>query len=307
MGNSSNIDKFKYQGFVDMGSSFLSAEEINKLSELVKNKFETISQSHPDYQLTGMKVIQNLLEHVPFAGVAVNKIVSNPLIKDLLEEVLGKDYKIWNIAARRACPGDPGLFLHQDGVGEVNMFLSLDDNLEGEGASMLLPSSHLAKTSMKKGGLELPPVLLNLLSFMVTPLAGLRGSVSIFSNRTWHGRSRNSSQCNHDVIMIGFFTAGYSYGTGISAELTSAYSGTELGSLLATPSDLSGTITSNCEYREAGEIECFDGKTYSLNIENHETLSKIKKPLKLILSVMGIRFVMFFVPMARWLRKAIER
>lgn len=303
----SHIEEFKRQGFVDMGTSLLSSEEVNKLSELIKNEFETISKSPPDYQDTGMVCILNLLEHIPYAGVVLNKVVSNPLVKEFLEEMLGRDYKIWDVSARRAPSGDRGLYLHQDGVGQVNMFISLDDNLKGEGASVLLPSSHLIKTSMKKWKVEVPSFLLNLFPSMCARLSGLRGGVSIFSNRTWHGRSRNSSSCHHDIFGIGFFPAGYRYGTGISAELISTYSGTELGGLLAGPSDLPGTIESNCECRESGDIKYFDGKSFSLNIEDGGFLSKLKKPPKLMFSLMAIRFVMFFVPMALWLRKIIAK
>ncbi len=301
------IDKLKQQGFVDLGTSLLSSEEVDKLSELIKSEFEAISKSRPDCQDVGMECTLNLLEHVPYAGVVANKIVSNPLIKEILEEILGRDYKIWGVGARRALSGDRGLYLHQDGVGQVNMFMSLDDNLKGEGASILLPSSHLIKASMKKWKVEMPPALLNLFPFMFTRLSGLKGTVGVFSNRTWHGRSRNSPSSHHDIFSIGFFPAGYHYGTGMSAELVSAYSGTELGRLLAGPSDLPGTIVSNCECRESGDIKYFEGKSFSLNIEDGEFLSKFKTPPKLIFSLIAIRFLMFFVTIARFLRKFIGK
>lgn len=303
----SYIDKFKRQGFVDMGATLLSSEEINGLSELVKNKFDTISQFHHNYQNTGMKCILNLLEEIPSIGGPVNNIVSNPIVREFLEEMLGKNYKIWDISARRACVGDPGLFLHQDGVGQINFFLSLDDNLKGEGASILLPSSHLVYESMKKWKVEMPPALLNFFPFMFTRLSGLKGEASFFSNRTWHGRSKNSSSYDHDVLSIGFFPAGYHYGDGVSAELASPYVGTELGSLLGKTSDVRGTILSNCECRESGDVKYFEGKSFLLNIENFEFLSKFVKPPKLIFSLITIRFLMFFVEIARSLRKFLGK
>ncbi len=183
------------------------------------------------------------------------------------------------------------------------MFLSLDDNLKGEGASVLLPSSHLIKMTMKKLKVELPPPLVNLFSFMFSSLSGLKGTIGIFSNRIWHGRLRNSSSSHHDILSVGFFPAGYSYGAGLPAELVSTYSGTELGRLIAVPSDLQGTITSNCECRESDAVEYFDGKAFSLNIEDHEFSSKFNKPPKLIFSVMVMRFSMLFVSLIRLLRK----
>ena len=303
MDASSYIDKFKQQGFVDMGSSLLSSEEINRLSELVKKKFDAISHSHPNYQDDGMECIHNLLEEIPSIGVALNNIISNPLIRVFLEEILGKNYKIWNVNARLASSGDRGLYLHQDGPGEVNLFLSLDDNLQGDGASIFLPSSHLVKTSQKKWGVEVPPALLRFLPLMFERLSRLKGNIDIFSNRTWHGRWENRSSSDHTVIVIALFPAGYNYGTGMSTELISAYSGTDFGLLLAGPSDIPGTIVSNCECRESDSIVYFDKKAFSLNIESHEFLSKLRKPPKLILSLIAIRILMFFVVIARSLRK----
>jgi putative 2OG-Fe(II) oxygenase len=303
----SNIDKFKRQGFLGLGTSLLSSEEVNKLSELINKEFEATTDSHSDCQDTGMNCIVNLLEQVPYSEIVVNKVVSNPLIRELLEEVLGVGYKVWSVGARRSFSGDRGLYLHQDGVGQVNMFISLDDNLTGEGSSILLPSSHLIKTSMKKWKVEMPPALLNLLPFMFERLSGLRGGVSIFSNRIWHGRSRNSSSLDHDILTIGFFPAGYHYGPGISADLATTYSKKELSGLLGRPSDLPGTITSNCECRESGNIQYFGGKSFSLNIENYAFLSKLKKPTKLIFSLITIRFLMYFVTIARLLKKIIGK
>jgi putative 2OG-Fe(II) oxygenase len=301
------IEKFKHRGFVNMGASLLCSEEIDKLSHLVKNEFDATSQSNPDYRYSGMETALNLLESVPYAGFVANKIISNPLVREFLKEVLGEHYKIWDVSARRASSGDRGLYLHQDGPGQVNLFLSLDDNLQGDGASIFLPSSHLIKGSQKKLGVEVPPALLRFLPFMFERLSGLKGSVDIFSNRTWHGRWKNCSSSDHIIIAIGFFPAGYNYGAGMSAKVISAYSGTYLGRLLAGPSDLSGTIVSNCECRESGSIQYFDEKAFSLNIENHEFLSKIRKPPKLILSLIIIRFLMVFVAIARLLKKIIEK
>jgi putative 2OG-Fe(II) oxygenase len=302
-----HVDKFKQQGFIKLAPSLLSSDAIDKLSELVKNKFETLSPSHPDYLCGGMKVVLNLLEHIPYAGVIINNIVSDPMIRGFLEEILGKGYKIWSVNARQACPDDPGLYLHQDGVGQVNLFLSLDDNLKGDGASIFLPSSHLIGTSQKKWKVEVPPVLLKFFPFMFERLSGLKGSVGIFSNRTWHGRWKNRSSRDHTVLGIAFFPAGYKYEGSMSSELISTYSGTELGRLLASPSDLSGAIVSNCECRETGSINYFDGKIFALNIESNEFLSKFKKPPKLIFSIVVLRFFNFFGGIAQRLRKIIRK
>jgi hypothetical protein len=77
--------------------------------------------------------------------------------------------------------------------------------------------------------------------------------------------------------------------------------------LLAGPSDLSEAIVSNCECRETGSINYFDGKAFALNIESNEFLSKLKKPPKLILSIIILRFFMFFCTTAQMFRKMIRK
>jgi hypothetical protein len=67
----SHIDKFKRQGFVVLGPSLLSSEEVNKLGDLVRTEFEAIAQSLPKDADTGMRATSNLLEHAPYVGVVV--------------------------------------------------------------------------------------------------------------------------------------------------------------------------------------------------------------------------------------------
>ena len=188
----SKVEKFKQQGFVNLGSSLLDKEEIDELSSIVKKIFETIPNDHP-YAISndGVEGVLNLPLYEPRVGQILNKIVSNMAFREFLNELLGEGYKIWDISMRRSSPGNQGLYLHQDGVGQINMAINLDNNCRGEGSTALLASSHLLKASVRKLKAEVPPSIVNWLSFLFVPLAGSKGDVSIFSNRVWHGRFNN--------------------------------------------------------------------------------------------------------------------
>ena len=290
----SKINFFKKQGFVNLGSSFLNKTEIDELSLIAKNIYETMPEDHPDYiqDADGTGGIRHLPLHDVKLARIINKIISHASVKEFLIDILGKNHKLWSVNLRRSKPGDRGLYLHQDGVGQVNMAIYIDDNPKGFGATAVLPSSHLITNSQKKMRLEMPAILLNLFSFLFTPLVGLKGDVLFFSNRVWHGRFSNKSTERHDIVFIGFFPAGYRYNEPWSQEFIEINSGTELGRLLAAPSDIDGSIVSNCECRESSNILHSSEHGYSLDIENPGYLSKIRKPVRLLLSVFFIRLIM---------------
>jgi putative 2OG-Fe(II) oxygenase len=91
----------------------------------------------------------------------------------------------------RSMAGDSGLYLHQDGVGLVNLCICLDNNPNGDGATAVLPGSHLLEKSAKKLRLEITPFLFNTFRFLFKPLCFMEGDVSFFSNPVWHGRFSN--------------------------------------------------------------------------------------------------------------------
>lgn len=302
----SRIEEFKQQGFVNLGSSFLGRAEIDELCTVAKAIFETIPSDHPAaIRDDGVEGVLNLPLYDARVGQLVNKIVSNTAFRSFLKEILGEGCKIWDISLRRSRPGNKGLYLHQDGVGQVNMAICLDDNRQGIGSTAILPSSHLVMSSIRKLKAEVPPVIVNWLSFLFIPLAGAKGDIAFFSNRVWHGRFNNLSDSAHDVILIGFFPEGYRYSCSWPEELINGYQGTALGELLAAPRDVDGSIPSNCECREAGDIIYSKRHGYSLDIETPDFLSNARRPPALVLSVLVLRVIMWLGRISRSLRNVL--
>jgi putative 2OG-Fe(II) oxygenase len=306
------IRHFKNMGFVNLGSSFLSNSEIQEICARTKSMYEALPLNHSEYLGgDGVDGIRNPILLDNRLADLVNKIVSNDHIKEFLVEILGNNYKIWGCSFRSSKPGDNGLYLHQDGVGQVNMAICLDDNLRGIGATAVLPGSHLVRKSQKQLRVEVEPVVVNFFSFLFTPLVGVKGDVAFFSNRIWHGRFKNRSHSEHDVLLIGFFPEGYRYMTPWPQEFIDQYSGTELGKLLGTVSDAEKSIPSSCETRESFEVKYGRNAGFSLHIEDQDYLRNVKKPIKLLATIVVLKCIMYgwavMRPLVRFVRKVRAR
>ena len=287
------IKLFKKNGFVNFGSSLLKKNDINKLSSFSKKVYKKISKEDSNFSDgDGVDGVLNIPIYDQRLAEIINKIFTNNSINTFLNKILGKNFKIWCINFRRSPPGDKGLYMHQDGVGQVNMVIMLDNNLDGAGATAVLPSSHLLIQTQKKMNIELPYVVVNFFRYFFKPLSGSKGDILFFTNKLWHGRFSNKSTKNHDVLMIGLFPSGYSYDNGFPKKFIDLNLGTHLGNFLASELDTNNSIVSNCEAREATSIFLLKDSRYVLAIETHNYLSKIHKPVKLLLFVFFIRFIM---------------
>jgi len=303
------IDELKRQGFVNLGSSFLSEIEINELCTLSKKIFEETSSGHPDYlpAKSGARGVRRLPQHHPRLVELLDQVFTNGAIKQTLATLLGQDYKIWQVNMRQSSPGDRGLYLHQDAPGEVGVIILLSDNINGCGATALLPGSHLVPKRMRDFRVEIPPLLLIFLRFLFAPLTGKAGDVCFFFHRTWHGRFSNQSPNARDAIFISFFPAGHCLGYeecgDWSAEFLSGIHGTELGRLI-DPS-----IGTERQVDGSYKILCTENliKTtlpYAFAIEAYENEQYRLSNFKLSVSIIVLRLIMGVArPFARLFRK----
>jgi putative 2OG-Fe(II) oxygenase len=242
------LNQLKHNGFVNIGGGDIlfdyETEQLRELSSQLLTKFELETReagNQTDFVRTGVGegawALTRFPQHHPAISQAINKVVNNANIKVILQSVLGNDYKIWQIALRRSSPGDKGLYLHQDSMGETGLVILLTDNLAGDGATFFLPKSHLLSKTARKLGVEAPAFLVNFMCGLLKPFTGKAGDIGFFFNRTWHGRFSNTSTRNHDAILISFFPSGATYGFGgsyleWSQEYLNEIRETELGRLL---------------------------------------------------------------------------
>ena len=82
-------------------------------------------------------------------SIDTSKLFENSEINEILEKYLGKNFKIHQITIRKSSQKDEGLGLHQDGPGQMNLIIFLDDNTEIYGSTVFLKNSPLDKFKNK--------------------------------------------------------------------------------------------------------------------------------------------------------------
>lgn len=287
-----SIEKFKRNGFVNLGQ-ILPVQDVENLANICNELYLTIDKTSPSFFEGSVDGCNDLISHRLGIAGYINSIITNPKIRHHIDLVVGSNCKIFDIAFRRSKPGDLGLYLHQDGVGQVNMVICLDDNHHADGSTAFLAGSHLISRSIGFLRLEMPALLLNLCKFLFTPLSCNKGDVCFFSNRVWHGRFRNDSRKNHDIILVGFFPKGYSYyNKSWPDSIIDQVEPMVLASYLGSASDYAMSFSSSsCDTRDRGNFFTCKDHGYSMSIENPQYLSSIKKPKKLFFSVILIYFL----------------
>ena len=276
-------------GFVNIGRGVLLSDEVDSLSRAVGRAFDKAQALGANEAADLIESddglgLRGLPEKDPEIARSIDKALSHGDVKRILSQVLGTSYKIWQIDFRRSFPGDPGLCLHQDARGQVNMCLLLSDYPSKDGATVFVPRSHVFPQRLRDRFVELPPYLFGLVGRFLAPLLGARGDVCFFINRSWHGRLPNKARSERDVILIAFFPAGATFGYDgyhrWSDKFLEDIKSTELHQLL---DPVLGTEKEPlARYRVVGvksEAECF-----SMHIE-HSGNPRVSKALLVILMI----------------------
>lgn len=204
------INDLKRDGFANGGGLVFDESERRELAQLLADAYRKMESGHP-YFIAGEHGnggLRGLPELHPRIAELLNRLITEPRVRAIIEEILGPTYKIWQIDLKRTAPGDRGLYLHQDARGQLNIAVMLSDNLNGDGATAFLPGSHLVPARIAELGAQIPARLVNWMAPLLARLSGRAGDIGFFLNRTWHGRFANTSNATHDVILIALFPAG---------------------------------------------------------------------------------------------------
>ena len=217
---SAAVDNLTRDGFVRLGN-FLSADEVMQLQNecarfmempaVSYEQYKTVDKHAATYQprlyADGDRTIAvDLIGTSKTFDRIIEKVVGHPIVRDTLEAVLGRGYKLWQVNLRRHEPGSNGQLLHQDAPGELGLSLLVSDTPSLNGATVFLPHSHRWPINYSDVGLDLRP---RLLRPMLSGATGAAGETSLFFNRTWHGRY--PGQGSASTILISFFAVGASY------------------------------------------------------------------------------------------------
>ncbi len=199
-------------GYISLGDNFFSAEEINLLAKECRKTYkEKKLEDHKDClsKEGGFEGLKFINQYNKIIHDLLNKFFEKDEIKLFLENILG-EFKIWTINYRIASNKDDGLSMHQDSYGETNLSILLENNPYGNGSTNFIPGSHLINTSLK---IKIPLILSKFIRPFYKVNKGKRGQVTVFFNKTWHGRESNFSNKNFDAILISIFPPGCSYGS----------------------------------------------------------------------------------------------
>ena len=222
-----NDKKLFDDGFINLGKNFLNFSEIdnlviqsrNLLEQAINNKdnLSNINISTNDFNEesigSGGFALKRIDQHNNEISKILVKIFENKKINNLLENYLGTNFKIHQIAIRKSSKDDKGLGLHQDGPGQMNLTIFLDDNLEIYGSTVFLKNSHLINVRLDKLKLLTPPLFLKFYKFCLSYIRGYRGDICLFFNRTWHGRYPSNRKESKYLILISLHPEGTSYGS----------------------------------------------------------------------------------------------
>lgn len=214
-------------GFINLGKDFLNSYEIDDLivqskklmEEVINNKdnLSKINISKNDFNEAsigeGGFALKRIDQHNNEISKILVKIFENNKINNLLENYLGKNFKIHQISIRKSSKDDKGLGLHQDGPGQMNLIIFLDDNLEINGSTVFLKNSHLINVRLDELKLLTPPLFLKIYKFFLSYIRGHCGDICLFLNRTWHGRYPSNGKKSKSLIFIGLHPEGTSYGS----------------------------------------------------------------------------------------------
>lgn len=141
-----------------------------------------------DYGEGNVRVWNILNRHPVF-----RELVQLPMVLDLLRDVVGWPALLGNISANIAQPGNDGGMLHADQIfiprpwphepQGMNFAWLLDDYTADNGATEVIPGSHLAGDDVDTAELET----------RAEPVIAPAGTVMVFESRVWHRTGRNQS------------------------------------------------------------------------------------------------------------------
>ena len=139
-------------------------------------------------------------EHVRFSVNLTNKhavfreAVQNPFLMELMAALLGDDFILGSLHVRATYPGAPLQGMHRDWMLDrripfpthVNSMWMLDDFTEQNGATRVVPGSHLRDEELQSGQVDEQEI----------QATGTAGSVLIWDSRLFHagGANRSNSQ-----------------------------------------------------------------------------------------------------------------
>jgi len=196
-------------GFLPLRGAF--RDDLESLEEAVndiQNKFP-FGFKDPHYY-TGMQPVplttprndgRILIPYIGFLDTRLLSPLANPILHDLLERIVGKDFYLSNTWYQVVPPNTPRLGYHKDPRGSISLNIMLDDISTGMGSTCVVPGSHI----------NTPPAAFCMSDIHArhpqeADIVGAAGDGVLFSTETWHARSRNESNRTTRRLFYNFYS-----------------------------------------------------------------------------------------------------
>ena len=135
-------------------------------------------------------------------GRAFSELLLHPLVEGAMSHLLGKSFILSSLSANIAGRGGEEMVLHADQgylpfptpkAVVANIAWMLTDFTEANGATLVVPGSHVRQEDIARSGLP----------DGATPVAaeGRAGSALVFDGRLWHGTGRNRTDEDRHAIL----------------------------------------------------------------------------------------------------------
>ncbi|EKT85635.1 putative 2OG-Fe(II) oxygenase [Leptospira santarosai] len=199
------INRIKIDGYSVGRSRILTENKHRELEQIIDCLFED-SSIGKDYS-SNAPVVLTLAGVDARLDLLLEEILTHEAIVNILNEVVGKDYKIWELSARYSLPGDSGLGLHQDAWGQVNLAFAINDQQNIEGTTSFFRGTHLLPRWAKYISWARPDIA----NLFTSPLTLAGSDYAFFINKTWHSRRKNRGTEIKKVLLFGFYPNGARY------------------------------------------------------------------------------------------------
>lgn len=295
------INDFKKNGFCSLGQ-LIDDDDIvilRKKCELLMSQqpfVESFKETkkgiyrQPVVKEKDVQVLRNLIGLSKDVDLIIEKLVSSNDFKMIMESLFGEGYKLWGCNLRLSNINDGGLGLHTDAKGQSEISILLDNVESPDGTTAFFSGSHKFPISSQELMTESFPI--KLLKPFLVPITGRMGEVSLFSNKTFHGRLPNNSGKTRLVILMGIFSAGYCFDADIPPKNLLSNLGPELNRMM-NQEDLKDIGNNLFEVIRHSEKNSFIDTLYSVEKNTNICWNLLKiYPLFIVMPIQWIKKIL---------------
>lgn len=215
------VKSLKAQGYVNIEGVFetatiskvkllaekiLSNKTVELQADLKKTKKSWRSYMHSPKKNNNGVLAAPMLGQTEFLDQFANQLFEQPILKRVISEIIGDDFKIYTISIRSLdCQCQP-LGLHQDNFGSLTMSIPLQAVTKNSSTTALIPGSHLVSKCISNRLFWIP-------LFCFKPFLEYHrceaGDVGFFFNKTFHGVDIKPEYST--AILINLVAAGFAW------------------------------------------------------------------------------------------------